>query len=197
MAKVDIKNAYRIVPIHPDDYYLLGMTWRQHYFVDLALPFGLRSAPYIFNSFADLFQWSLIHNYLVRELLHYLQMTARLPPQKLSDVLALTQQWVNKKSCKRKELESLIGKLSHALLTFFGILNATGKLFIFPVTASWIYNGGWISYPRGMGFTFLIYLSGSLWRILNYPVTRLAKRVLACIIMVLGSIERGYLRSNL
>ena len=31
MAKVDIKNAYRIVPIHPDDYYLLGMTWRQHY----------------------------------------------------------------------------------------------------------------------------------------------------------------------
>ena len=52
--------------------YLLGMTWRQHYFVDLALPFGLRSAPYIFNSLADLFQWSLIHNYLVPELLHYL-----------------------------------------------------------------------------------------------------------------------------
>ena len=34
MAKVDIKNAYRIVPIHPDDYYLLGMKWREHYFVD-------------------------------------------------------------------------------------------------------------------------------------------------------------------
>ena len=83
-----------------------------------------------------------------------------------------------------------------ALLTFFGILNATGKLFVFPGTASWIYNGGWISYPRGTRFTFLIYLSGSLWRILNYPVTRLAKRVLACIIMALGSIERGYLRSN-
>ena len=56
------------MPIHRDDYYLLGMTWRQHYFVDLALPF----APYIFNSLADLFQWSLIHNYLVPELLHYL-----------------------------------------------------------------------------------------------------------------------------
>jgi hypothetical protein len=28
MGKVDIKNAYRIVPIHPDDYYLLGMQWR-------------------------------------------------------------------------------------------------------------------------------------------------------------------------
>ena len=39
---------------------------------DLALPFGLRSAPYIFNSLADLFQWSLINNYFVPELLHYL-----------------------------------------------------------------------------------------------------------------------------
>ena len=72
MAKVDIKNAFRIVSNHPDDYYLLGMTWREHYFVDLALPFGLRSAPYIFNSLADLFQWILVNNYLVPDILHYL-----------------------------------------------------------------------------------------------------------------------------
>lgn len=45
MGKIDIKNAHRIIPIHPDDRYLLGMKWRDQYFVDLALPFGLRSAP--------------------------------------------------------------------------------------------------------------------------------------------------------
>ena len=72
MGKVDIKNSYRIVPIHPDDHYLLGMKWRNRYFVDLALPFGLRSAPYIFNSLADLFHWIIVNNFLVPDLLHYL-----------------------------------------------------------------------------------------------------------------------------
>ena len=38
MGKIDIKNAYWIIPIHPDDRYLLGMKWRcDQYFVDLAL----------------------------------------------------------------------------------------------------------------------------------------------------------------
>ena len=28
LAKVDIECAYRNVPVHPDDRYLLGMSWR-------------------------------------------------------------------------------------------------------------------------------------------------------------------------
>lgn len=27
MAKVDIRNAYRMVPVHPEDRCLMGMTW--------------------------------------------------------------------------------------------------------------------------------------------------------------------------
>ena len=27
LAKVDIRNAYRVVPIHPDDWWLMGMYW--------------------------------------------------------------------------------------------------------------------------------------------------------------------------
>ena len=27
LAKVDIQNAYRNIPIHPDDRWLLGMIW--------------------------------------------------------------------------------------------------------------------------------------------------------------------------
>ena len=27
LAKVDIKDAYRIIPVHPSDYHLLGMSW--------------------------------------------------------------------------------------------------------------------------------------------------------------------------
>lgn len=39
-----------IVPLHPDNWFLLGMQWRDKYFIYMALPLGLRSAPYIFSS---------------------------------------------------------------------------------------------------------------------------------------------------
>ena len=72
MAKFDVASAYRNVAIHPDDRPLLGMQWRGKYFVDLVLPFGLRSAPFIFTSIADLVEWILVHNYGVDFLRHYL-----------------------------------------------------------------------------------------------------------------------------
>ena len=50
MSKLDIKLAYRLVPVHPQDRYLLGVG---AYYVDAALPFGLRSAPKIFTAVAD------------------------------------------------------------------------------------------------------------------------------------------------
>ena len=41
MAKFDVESAYRNVPVHPSDCHLLGVKWRNQYYVDLALPFGL------------------------------------------------------------------------------------------------------------------------------------------------------------
>jgi len=49
LAKVNIKSAFRLLPVHPADHYLLGMQWRDELFVDTCLPFGLRSAPKLFN----------------------------------------------------------------------------------------------------------------------------------------------------
>ena len=72
MAKFDVQSAYRNVAVLPSQRYLLGMKWRSKFFVDLVLPFGLRSAPFIFNSVAELVEWILHHNYSIRELLHYL-----------------------------------------------------------------------------------------------------------------------------
>ena len=45
LAKMDLKNAYRIVPIHPEDRPLLGMQWQGDIYLDTILPFGLRFAP--------------------------------------------------------------------------------------------------------------------------------------------------------
>eukprot|EP00794_Sanderia_malayensis_P001375 gene1375-biopygen1124 len=56
LAKFDIKRAYRLLPVRPEDRPLLGMCWEGLYFVDLALPFSLRSAPRIFTRFGDVLQ---------------------------------------------------------------------------------------------------------------------------------------------
>ena len=53
LVKADVKQAYRMVPVHPEDRLLLGMVWDDSLFVDSALPFGLHSAPKIFNALAD------------------------------------------------------------------------------------------------------------------------------------------------
>ena len=167
LVKIDLKSAYRIVPVHPDDHTLLGIRWNNAVYVDRALPFGLRSAPKLFSAVADALAWSLFRNG-VRLQLHYLddflffgaprtteasdplttvlrvfnilgvpiatsktegpstcvtflgmlldsrRMELRLPPAKLTRLQALLATWVGRESCRRKELESFLGHLSHA-----------------------------------------------------------------------------------
>ena len=60
LAKLDIKSAYRLVPVHPQYRDLLAVEWRGQYYVDGALPFALRSAPKIFMAVADALQWVMI-----------------------------------------------------------------------------------------------------------------------------------------
>ena len=71
LAKFDLEAAYRIVPVHPQDRLLLGMVWRGELFVDGALPFGLRSAPKLFNGLADALLW-IMGQHGVEFALHYL-----------------------------------------------------------------------------------------------------------------------------
>ena len=71
LAKIDIENAFRNVPVHPHDRYLLGMKWNDQLFIDTVLPFGLRSAPKIFNALADALQW-IARNLGVSYLEHFL-----------------------------------------------------------------------------------------------------------------------------
>jgi len=59
LVKADIKEAYRIVPVHPEDQHFLGVYWEGSLYVDKVLPFGLRSAPKIFSALANALQWTL------------------------------------------------------------------------------------------------------------------------------------------
>ena len=167
MAKFDLKSAYRQVPIHPDDRFLLGMAWKDQLYVDTALPFGLRSAPAIFNAVAEALAF-IIKQRGVSDLDHYLddfsivgsprspecgqnlevalaacaelgfpvatektegpvttitllgieldseQLQLRLPQEKLRKLRELVEKWRRRKTCSKRELQSLAGHLNHA-----------------------------------------------------------------------------------
>ena len=55
LAKIDLRHAYRSVPIYPSNYAATGLKWPFEgdsvptYFVDTRLPFGGRRAPGIFH----------------------------------------------------------------------------------------------------------------------------------------------------
>ena len=53
MTKTDLESAFRLIPIHPDDWNLLGIYWQLQHYVDMYLPFGIRSAPFLFNQLSD------------------------------------------------------------------------------------------------------------------------------------------------
>lgn len=81
MAKADVKNTYRIVPVHLQDWWQLGMQWNGALFVDTTLPFGLRSAPKIFTAIADAAEW-IIRRRGVQFCIHYLDDYLVISPNK-------------------------------------------------------------------------------------------------------------------
>ena len=72
MSKIDLKNAFLLIPVHPNDWNLLGICWSHKFDIDTCLPFGLRSVPFLFNQLSIAIHWILQHKYSVHHLLHYL-----------------------------------------------------------------------------------------------------------------------------
>lgn len=62
LAKTDIKNAFRIIPIHPEDYGLLGMQWRGLYYYDRCMAMGCSSSCLTFEKFSTAVEWVAHHN---------------------------------------------------------------------------------------------------------------------------------------
>ncbi len=223
LAKFDLRAAYRNIPIHPDDRWLLGMSWEDNVYVDAALPFGLRSAPIIFSAVADALEF-IIRGKGVKEIGHYLddfvvegpprsslcrkylheslrtckevglpvadektegpatvlpflgieldtdKLEMCLPDGKLVKLRELVSKWRKRKSCTKKELQSLAGHLSNAckvvrpgrrfLRGVFGLLSLFQRedhmirlSAAFRADLEWwhVYVGGWngVSMMRG------------------------------------------------
>ena len=70
LVKRDLADAFRHIPVARADWWLLGFQWNNSYWMDIFLPFGLRTSSFIFDLFAKGINWILVvQNWLV---LHYL-----------------------------------------------------------------------------------------------------------------------------
>ena len=72
MGKTDIEPAFRLILVHPDVWELLAIFWNGQYYFDKVLPFGLRSAPYIFNQLSDSIEWILLNKCSISFVCHIL-----------------------------------------------------------------------------------------------------------------------------
>ena len=71
MAKADIKSAFRLLPIKPGDFDLLGMKVGGYFFVDKCLPMGAASAPALFEIFSTFIEWATTDHAKCGRILHY------------------------------------------------------------------------------------------------------------------------------
>ena len=72
LAKIDLKNAFRQCPVRTEDWHYLGIYWREQFYIDKCLPFGLRSAPYLFNLVAQALAWIIEDQAHTPHVIHYL-----------------------------------------------------------------------------------------------------------------------------
>lgn len=75
-AKIDLKDAYKHVPVQPADWHMLGVKWpdqkgKSYYYFYKVLNFGLRSAPYLFDIFANCLQDFMIYEGISPDTVRY------------------------------------------------------------------------------------------------------------------------------
>jgi hypothetical protein len=51
LSKTDVRSGFRITPVSPSDYELLGFKWKGMFYYDCCLPFGYRTSCKIFEEF--------------------------------------------------------------------------------------------------------------------------------------------------
>ena len=174
LAKLDLEDAFKHIPLRPQDWELLGYTWyiydpvidaiKPQYYFDKMIQFRARSSPHLFNNFAKAAKFvmerhgvSYVDHYLddyvtagpkdtdicdanlntmlsicqdlgfavnpkkvvlpTTELeflgitLDTVKMELRISEERIEEVTIELLPWKTRKSCTKRELLSLIGKL--------------------------------------------------------------------------------------
>lgn len=172
LAKVDLKDAFKHIAVHPDDWHLMGFRWpdadgRQKVYFNKVLSFGLRSAPSLFDSYAKFLPGFAAKEGLRSSLVRYVDdflivspelgqceadiqilvdtcrkagftiqaskvteplkvvqflgieidvvhSQLRISDERMSEVKGLLDDWIGRRSCTKRQLLKLVGKLAFA-----------------------------------------------------------------------------------
>ena len=72
LAKCDVKEGFRNLPVSPSDYHLLGFKFNNKYYYDMVMPMGARSSCNIFERFSTALQWIIFNRYNFHSVSHIL-----------------------------------------------------------------------------------------------------------------------------
>ena len=132
LVKRDFESAFRHIPVLPLDSPLLGFHWEDLYYAERYLPFRIRTAPYLFNLFAEVFHWlfddQLKKLNLLVSVIHYLDdFFLVLPPKSKLELYTLKfAQLCSEVGLSIKDSKSEEGSIA----TFAGIEVDTGMMVI-------------------------------------------------------------------
>lgn len=70
MVKMDILNAFRLLSVCPEDFWLLGFNFLNSYYVEKCLPMGFSSACSLFEMFTPFLHWELQQGSNSRGIIH-------------------------------------------------------------------------------------------------------------------------------
>ena len=72
MAKTDLRNAFRLIPVSPQDYKLLSFSWQGGYYFDRCVNMGGSSSCKIFEAVSSALQWIAEHKFDCSNMVHIL-----------------------------------------------------------------------------------------------------------------------------
>ena len=72
LCKVDISNAFKIMPIKGNQWPYFCVKWENKYYVYVRLVFGCRSSPKIFDTLSQALCWIASNNYGIETIFHLL-----------------------------------------------------------------------------------------------------------------------------
>ena len=72
LAKTYLKSAFRLLPIYPGDFDLLGIRFDGKYYFDKCLPFGSKLSCALFNKFSICLHWLVSKKSNNQNIIHYL-----------------------------------------------------------------------------------------------------------------------------
>lgn len=72
MGKANIQSDFRLLPVHPESFCLLGFQFEDSYFFDKALPMGCSISCKAFEAFSSFLQYTVRSKTGFRSTVHYL-----------------------------------------------------------------------------------------------------------------------------